>query len=1131
MGINSAFSSWLAGARSAATTTLRAAQVQAAAFQQQTMTALSGVQRAVTQPFQQQTRQSSRASRSLHTTRTLNPVAAVSGAVQSGARAVQEGVGQIARAHTPIVQGVRRDVGRAIQSTPAAVRSAPMAIQQGVQQVTRAHAPIAQGIQRDAGRAVQSAPAAVRSAPAAVQSGGRQVAQAHAPIVQGVRRDVGRAVQAAPGAVRSVPSAVQRVASSPGVARAVQATPLGLPVAAARAASQGVQAGRDIMGYSAAVDRYKTQESSLQRAYERQKPLYDQYEKNVKKYETSQARYDTLSRQYDQKVAAYRANPNSTNLAEVRMLEGNLRMLGAPLQAQYEQIQAQDRALTPLWRQANATESARREAEKIQAQDRGVISAGVIDALGAARMGSTPPASRRPAMSSEQATLYGVYPAAMGAAERWRSGVVEPFQRGLSRATGGRDLIVPQGAIDAVRHPVARGAITVLAPGMATTPVAMDLIVGAKQWAGHDPNINISRLASGVVGAPADLTEMAGMAIPGAEMAGRRVLERPSDLVYLPVAGMAYMGAGMAESFRQAPEETVGSLIGMGALTHGIGRVSAIPAGRIAKTVRPRITEARISSMIDPVDRPAFHAVSTIGRGIEGIRSDVRMEPRFGEVLNVGVERAPRLANVLGETPHSVYGSATRTGQMRPGSIRRQAQDVDVFTPDVDLLNLRIAQEFGRPYTVEGSTVVREVPGAGRVHAIDTHAIPEGYPLQGAGRGLRIEYAEAKVAPELPFEWVPKDLLKTGRITQEHLFTQVQRKAASVAGEPVEGGLWRFGPPEYRAGKDVFDLVSDAEYLINVEEARLPSMNPARRALVSRRLKRLREAVEEIKQNPTLSKAYQTELQKARKAVEEVAAEDGPVLRISAMPAPARRSPTVGSPSPLAFPGVSALLSADASWVASMPRSSPSPAMATPSRASGAVVSPSPRPARRSPSRSPSKIVFASPSPTLTGRETSPSILDFGSPSVVRASPRRSSPKASPAPGTERGSPSPGSPAKIPPSPYLYEPGGGIKSPSPRLAPPAPRPSAPPERRSRRKREEDDERRRRREYKHKPHWELGPAPGTEEMAAMIFGSSRKKSGSYLSFGPPSIGVSGVSRPEKPAHAGENRTPRRKKTAK
>ncbi|WP_292395087.1 hypothetical protein [Methanoculleus sp. UBA303] len=1007
MGLNTALSSWLRGAQSSATAALRAAQGYGATLRQQTMTAVSVAQRAATQPIQQALQPRSATPTSSHTTRTLTPVDAVARTVQGGVRGVQEATRQIVRAHAPIVQGVQRDVSRAARSAPAAVRSAPAAVQQAARQISAAHAPIVQGVRRDAGRAIQSAPAAVRSAPAAVQEASRQISRAHAPIV-------------------SSPAARQ-VAGA--VTRGIQSTPMGFPVVAARAASGAVRVGQDALGFSSAVDRYKGREAALQKTYAAQKPLYDQYTKGVQNYEKGAKTYEKVASQYDQRLQAYKANPTRTGLAEVRMLEANLRMLGTPLQAQYDRLQAQDRALSPLWAQASGVAAERKKVESLQAQDRGVVSSAVIDALGAARMGTTPPASRQASTRSEQALLYGVYPAAVGAAEKWRSGVAEPFEREATKLTGGRPLVIPQGAIDAVRHPVARGAITALAPGMASTPLAMDIVTGAKQWAGAEPGINVTRFAAGVVRSPADAAEMIGMAIPGAEVAARRVAERPSDLLYLPIAGMAYMGAGTVEAFKQDPEGTAGSLVGMAALSRGVGRVSSAPLGRVAKTVRPRITEARISARINPVDRPAFHAVSTIGRGIEGIRSDVLMDPRFGDVLNVGAERAPILTNILADTPHSVYGSATRTGQMRPGSVMRQAKDVDIFVPDVDLLNTRIAQEFGRPYSVEGSTVVRQVPGQGTVHAIDTHAVPEGYPLPGAGRGVRVQYEEAQVAPELPFEWMPKDLLKAGRITQEYLHTQVQRKAASVAGEPVEGGGWRFGPPEHRATKDTFDLISDAEYLISAEEARLPGMNPVRRALVSRRLKRLRKAVEDLKTNPTLSQAYRTELQKAKKSVEEVAApEDDILLRVSSMPAPRQRSPTIGDPSPLVIPGVSSLLSADPAWVANISRP-PSPVRGASPRTSGAMMSPARSPARRTahrPSRSPSVLSPGRVSPLLAGG-ASPSlqtgIVASSSPTTGRPAETSRTPKVG------LGSASPGSPVVLAPSPYLYEPGPGTAIP------------------------------------------------------------------------------------------------------
>ena len=140
MGINAAFSSWLKGAQSFATTTLRSAQNYGAALQAQTMTALSAAQRAATQPFQQaiQPRTGSRPP-SPHTTRTLTPVDAITRTVQGGVRGAHQAAQQIVRAHAPIVQGVQRDVSRAIQAAPGVIQNAPAAAQQAARQISAAH--------------------------------------------------------------------------------------------------------------------------------------------------------------------------------------------------------------------------------------------------------------------------------------------------------------------------------------------------------------------------------------------------------------------------------------------------------------------------------------------------------------------------------------------------------------------------------------------------------------------------------------------------------------------------------------------------------------------------------------------------------------------------------------------------------------------------------------------------------------------------------------------------------------------------------------------------------------------------------------------------------------------------------
>jgi len=216
MGINAAFSSWLRGAQSTATAALRAAQNYGATLQQQTVTALSAAQQAVTRPFQQQTRSTSRqgSTQAPYTARTTTSVDFIGGAartIQGGVRGAQQAAQQIVRAHAPIVQGVQRDVSRAIQAAPGVIQNAPAAAQQAARQISAAHAPIVQGIQRDASRAVRSAPAAIQSAPRAVQAAAQQIARAHAPVAQGIRRDAGTVARS----VRISPQDIQEVKRIP----------------------------------------------------------------------------------------------------------------------------------------------------------------------------------------------------------------------------------------------------------------------------------------------------------------------------------------------------------------------------------------------------------------------------------------------------------------------------------------------------------------------------------------------------------------------------------------------------------------------------------------------------------------------------------------------------------------------------------------------------------------------------------------------------------------------------------------------------------------------------------------------------------------------------------------------------
>ena len=177
MGINDAFSSWLRGAQSLATSTLRTAQGYGAALQQQTMTALSTAQRAVTQPFQPQTQTPQRSSAPApYTVRTATPVDYIGEAgraVSGGVRAAQEAVGQIVRNLAPIPQGIQRDVGRII----------PLAPQRSSSRITDP-SPAPQGGSRSipgAGAPQRSSPQIVRAPPTATPQSSRSIPGAGIP--------------------------------------------------------------------------------------------------------------------------------------------------------------------------------------------------------------------------------------------------------------------------------------------------------------------------------------------------------------------------------------------------------------------------------------------------------------------------------------------------------------------------------------------------------------------------------------------------------------------------------------------------------------------------------------------------------------------------------------------------------------------------------------------------------------------------------------------------------------------------------------------------------------------------------------------------------------------------------------
>jgi hypothetical protein len=87
---------------------------------------------------------------------------------------------------------------------------------------------------------------------------------------------------------------------------------------------------------------------------------------------------------------------------------------------------------------------------------------------------------------------------------------------------------------------------------------------------------------------------------------------------------------------------------------------------------------------------------------------------------------------------------------------------------------------------------------------------------------------------------MPRELLEVGGTTQEYLYTQVQRKATSVMGQPRGILGWEPGPPAHRT-KDIASVLIDTDYLISAGEARAKEMTGIQRVLAERRIRKLKE--------------------------------------------------------------------------------------------------------------------------------------------------------------------------------------------------------------------------------------------------------------------------------------------------
>lgn len=467
-----------------------------------------------------------------------------------------------------------------------------------------------------------------------------------------------------------------------------------------------------------------------------------------------------------------------------------------------------------------------------------------------------------------------------------------------------------------------------------------------------------------------------GLAIPsGIETAVRY----PKEFGAAFVPAMIETGKGLVSYAKEEPLQFVGEMVASGLMLHGAGKV----AKPVTKPVVSKITETSIKIRTPPEHRPAVGAVSDIGRYVPKLRSTIEMEPDLSRVLNIG-KAGPIVEDVLAAQPHTIYGSTVQLGQMPIRRIPSIPKDLDVFIQNPQEFAAQMAARLGPEYIAEGNLVRRIVGPELKPHAIDTHAFPPGYPMEGAPSAFRVAYGaeEAAVAPRLPFDFMPTEVLRGPRLTQEYLYTQVGRKATSVIGEPEGRWRWRFGPEEHRL-KDIPTLIADAEWLVESGRQQLPQMGIVGRVMTGRKVRKIEDAIDVLRQDPLIKRAL---------IEPTVATEEIPTITLYPRPSKPKTIPSGYVPLALA-PAATAV----------SPRTA-YPRARTPSRP--AAVSPSLSPAVRvSP---PSDIPVSRPSRQAVPSRPGISVV----PSIPKLRPSREEPSVAPV------SPSIFALPKYQPSPY-----------------------------------------------------------------------------------------------------------------
>lgn len=483
-----------------------------------------------------------------------------------------------------------------------------------------------------------------------------------------------------------------------------------------------------------------------------------------------------------------------------------------------------------------------------------------------------------------------------------------------------------------------------------------------------------------------------GLAVPAAEYAARH----PQEFFAALAPGTAKYATDLVTHATQHPLQFGGELAAGALVFHGGAKVT----GRVTAPLSSRITEFGIKIRTPAAHRPAVGAVSDIGRNVPGLRSTIEVDPDLSRILNIG-KAAPQVEEVLAAQPHTIYGSATQIGQMPAKRIPATPKDLDVFVADPKAFNAEMVARLGPEYSVEGSIIRRRIGTGESPHAIDTHQFPEGYPVEGSptGKIAKVAYQEEKIAPNLPFDFMPKEVLKAGKLTQEYLYTQTLRKASSVMGEPESLFRWKFGPPEHRM-KDIPTLIADAEWLVESTKQRVPQMGLIERITAGHKVRKLEGALDVLRGDPLVQEALSA-------APAATVVDDLPTITVISRAPRSRQSPNIlAVPAASASPVVARKGSETVdAYVDQLTGRSPAVSRSPSVRASPSIFAlpspgrPSPAPSRPSPIFTITPSTVPSPPPTPRGDWFTPSGYRDPSPSPAPAPSRTPTPSPSSPPG------------------------------------------------------------------------------------------------------------------------------------